>query len=461
MSLLNNKLIPADTPLHQTSPILKKVKEILSQAWGFTKVVHHNPSPNPVSFERKHLKLVQTKVTDYVVAEKSDGVRFQLVLGTINMDESKRNGDDGGNGNGGNNFFSKRKPRRKGFAVLVNRKMEMYEIPICAHADYFTGSVFDGELILEPVLDNIDHMEPSVKQYNEQMRQVFLIFDVISVKGQSKRNLRFMERYHQYLPIFDMEGKCILKCGPMQWDEIATELAREKDKIICLGNKMALEFRAKPFISFINVGSLWRTITTSFQSHKSDGLIIVNAHSTVGTGTDANIMKWKENHTIDLIVHARFSKGNWSYSLFFQDQDCLKDCKERAFSIQTHTETNDEDSGDGDGDGDNDVRMDGLDGLESTTRSYYLTLNIDEMIQTTSKYYGETHKTSYRLLGEFSCTIDENQPIVWCKLDRWRNDKKTPNYVTVIEKTLQTIKDNVTIQSLIKVTSTHLYHLNG
>lgn len=382
-----NKFIPYITPLLSTSPITIKTKEIMSQAWGFNKIIHHNPAPNPISLDKTHLDFLEANLTEFVVAEKSDGVRYQLVLGTCD---------------------------RKGFAVMVNRKMQMFEVPVYASADYFKGSVFDGELVIEKI-------------QNEQERQVYLVFDLISIKGESKRNDTILKRYYEYTRIFDLDGKDILQMDIDKWEKFAFEMAGTKEKIVCLGNRLALQFRPKPFVTLINLGSLWRSLNGV--THKTDGLIIPRTTTPVGTGTDHSIFKWKQHHTIDLIIEAKFSKGVWNYQISFQNNDKLVNSNEHGFTI---------------------------DG-----KVYYLSIKNNTILQLTSNYFGETHKNTFKLLGEFYCEFDKQNPIVWCSLERWRRDKLTANNANVIEKSLQNVKDNVSIEELLSLTTKHMYKITS
>jgi len=381
----SNRFIPCVSPLLSTSPIVYKAKEIMSQAWGFKKVIHYNPAPNPISLDKKHLSLLEANLTEFVVAEKSDGVRYQLVIGTCD---------------------------KIGFAVMVNRKMQMYEVPLYASADYFKGSVFDGELVIEKI-------------QNDQERQIYLVFDLISIKGESKRNDTILKRYHEYSNIFNLDGKDILQMDVDKWERFAFEMASTKEKIICLGNRSALQFKPKPFVTFINLGSLWRSLNGL--SHKTDGLIIPRTTMPVGTGTDNSIFKWKQHHTIDLIVDAKFSKGTWIYQLFFQNNDKLTNSNEHGFTI---------------------------DG-----KIYYLSIKNNTILQLTSSYFGETHKNTFKLLGEFYCEFDQQNPIIWCTLERWRRDKNNANNLNVIEKTLQNVRDNVSIEDLLTLTTKHMYKI--
>ena len=392
-----DRFLPTEHPLPPQSPLIAKVEELISQAWGFPRVIHHNPSPNPVSLEKKYLPNLEAKVTEYVVAEKSDGVRYLLVIGTYD---------------------------HKGLCVMVNRKMHMFEVPVYANSEYFRGSVFDGEMILETTESG-------------QERQKFLVFDLVSLKGETRRHEHLMKRYHEYLDVFDLEGKDILECDSTKWETFAFEMADTKDKVVCLGNRRALQFSPKPFVQLIHVGSILRSRHNL--KHKSDGLILTRTTAGIGTGTDPNILKWKEHHTIDLVVNAHYTKGRWIYKLSFQDHDKLVESTDRTFEINQ--------------------------------RACYLQLQSNPVLTLTSQYFAETHKTAFSLLGECSCHVDtdlttgrsppssSDQPIVWCTVIKWRKDKNTPNNVTVVQRTLNNIVDNVTTDELLHLSTKSMYNI--
>jgi hypothetical protein len=76
------------------------------------------PGPQPISIERKHFGIL--KRNDYVVCEKTDGIRHALLAV---MFEDKK------------------------MCVLVDRSQEMYLLPLNLPKPMFTGTVMDGELV--------------------------------------------------------------------------------------------------------------------------------------------------------------------------------------------------------------------------------------------------------------------------------------------------------------------------
>jgi hypothetical protein len=329
--------------------------------------------------------MIKEKLNDYVVAEKSDGVRYILVLGK--------------------DRFNNHEP----YSVMVNRKMNMFQVPVYANHEYYEGSVFDGELVIE----TIPHMN--------QTRQIFLIFDAYVSKTHSLMQMPFLMRYKECNRCFDLNNKDILNDDIKKWEKIALQESKENDKIVSLGNHMALMFRPKPCVFFSNLGSLWRSIPRLL--HPSDGLILTPVPTEVLTGTHHTMFKWKPVHTIDLKVEASYVRGKWEYSLFYMDGPTTLSCVEYPFEVMGQQIT-----------------------LQAAENS---------ILSTTSKYYGDKNRSTYKLIGEFECKIEEN--VGYCYLERWRKDKSTPNNKFIIQRTLVNIIENITIEELLQLTSLQAY----
>lgn len=98
-------------------PLYKHVVYLIHSAWGTEKTPHLFPGPQPISIERKHFNIL--KKNDYVVCEKTDGVRHMLLIFTFN--------------------------ERK-VSVLVNRALQMFETKLKFPKSAFQGTLLDGEL---------------------------------------------------------------------------------------------------------------------------------------------------------------------------------------------------------------------------------------------------------------------------------------------------------------------------
>ena len=120
----------------------------LQQLWG----VNHKgnlrfPGPNPVSIERKHLPLLKTR--EYLVGEKTDGVRYFLFCTKY---------DD------------------KNLVLLVDRKLAFFLVPINLFEGVYDGTILDMELVKgETWMANV--------------------FDLVALRGSSFSTKHFPERF--------------------------------------------------------------------------------------------------------------------------------------------------------------------------------------------------------------------------------------------------------------------------
>ena len=102
------------------------------------------PGPQPISIERKHFETL--KNNEYVVCEKTDGVRHAMVCSTYNG---------------------------KNVCALLNRKLALKDIDIELPELAYKGTVLDGELI-----DG----------------NIFLVYDGMSINGENIMGNNLLER---------------------------------------------------------------------------------------------------------------------------------------------------------------------------------------------------------------------------------------------------------------------------
>lgn len=128
-------------------------EDILKQLKGYSLDTNKNnrlPGPNPVSIERKEFE--KLKKNNYVIAEKTDGVRFVM-------------------------FFC----RVFGFKIccIVDRSMQVYLFPF-RHIPrvLFQGTIYDGEICVD----------------KKTGKFVFVVFDAIVVSGVTVSHLNLYDR---------------------------------------------------------------------------------------------------------------------------------------------------------------------------------------------------------------------------------------------------------------------------
>lgn len=232
-----------------------EIKDEIARAWGIRQSLTHSPAPNPVSLHREHLESLRTH--QYVVAEKTDGVRYLLVISR----------------------FKSGKP----YAVLVDRAFSMFQVQLYAPSYIYKGSVFDGEMVLD----------------KKAKSRVFHVFDAVVVGGKSVRRKNFIERYHIFNALF-------LPAGEAHTDIKKLHKTAAKGKIVSIpetSKRLPLTFRCKVFMPFNLFGSLTRDVQNL--THASDGFIFTPVNCEILKNTHRTMFKWKFEPTIDLEICAQ------------------------------------------------------------------------------------------------------------------------------------------------------------
>lgn len=231
-------------------PDVSKCIQMYCSMWGVPHLPKRNPCSQPVSLERKHLDLIAKG--NYVVADKSDGIRYTLFLCKVGEQH---------------------------YSFLVDRKLDMYQIPVAASKRMFAGSIFDGELVW-------------IQGVNGAYMQLFLVFDVVAYKGSADIK---QENLHRRLAVireaFDLSGHVI--SSPRG----AARCAKE-GKIICGGNAYGLSFRPKLCFPLDQLDTLLRQMETL--PYSTDGLIFTAVNAPNCSGTAEHTFKLKNRHMVDL-----------------------------------------------------------------------------------------------------------------------------------------------------------------
>ena len=243
-------LIPA--PLYAKEPVIRKVSAHLHAIWKVQENPSRNPCPQPVSLERAHIPtLMKGK---YVVADKSDGTRFSLLLTRVDGRE---------------------------MSFLIDRKMSMYQIPVAASKAFFDGSLFDGELVWS-----------HSAEAQQSPCQTFLIFDLVALRGSDEaRNFTLLKRLELIRNLFDTDG--ITVNSPRHAHALA-----KAGKIICGGNSHGLSFKPKECFHIDMMDTLLRKLSSL--PYKTDGIVFTPVNCGGVTGTHPTLFKLKSLHTVDV-----------------------------------------------------------------------------------------------------------------------------------------------------------------
>jgi hypothetical protein len=146
-----------------SSDLYKHSINFLHTHWGTIsngRIPPFFPGPQPVSIERKHFKILNSK--QYVVCEKTDGVRNCLMCFKFND---------------------------KKVALLINRALEITYVSVNIHPSVYEGSILDGELI----------------------NDIFLVYDAILISQKNIMNLNFIDRFQNICTLLDKKVPSISK----------------------------------------------------------------------------------------------------------------------------------------------------------------------------------------------------------------------------------------------------------
>lgn len=209
----------------------------------------------------------------YVVAHKTDGVRYFLLL-TLRP------------GRG-----------REPIALMVNRAGHMYEVSVGGPRSYFEeGSLYDGELVWDG---------------GGCTSLSYLVFDVFVAAGTDWSHSPYSSRLqtiHDTLYRSWSDGQLPLP----EWDSSGSDTTSsasleqrldEEGRIVsCQTSPFALSLLPKRCVPVSSLPTLWRERETS--PHRMDGLVFTAISEPIRHGPSRCILKWKLHQTIDLSVVA-------------------------------------------------------------------------------------------------------------------------------------------------------------
>lgn len=279
-------LIPAVATIQDPAK-LRDIYEFTAYVYGSeTPTLSYNPCPLPISLSRNQLTYVKGNCNDYVVSEKMDGVRYQLILCEYS---------DG-----------------RQCSVMMDRNLNCYEVPVTAKRSFFrNGTILDGELVWE-------YHSPSGSFF-----QTFIIFDVYICAGDNTLHYNFIERMSIIQDLVDMDEN--LRDKKKTWESCA-EIYASEGKIVSLGNLHSLIFIKKPCFNLSNFAVMLRN-KSKFQS---DGILFTPISDAVRFGRHPKMFKWKPHQTVDVLVSMQYhdeddekgkeeENGQWILKSFLWD----------------------------------------------------------------------------------------------------------------------------------------------
>lgn len=249
-----------------TDPFKFQILSKVFSIWN-KKNYYKIPAPNPKGLDLSSIDYIKSDINNYMMTEKTDGLRYFLYLGTHNGVP---------------------------YSVMINHKCDIYLISVHANASYFKGTLFDGEFV-QVELGNISN-----NSYQKILRNEYLVFDCYQWKGDTILHQPFINRYHYCVKSIYLDNTD--EVDVLKNKNIDKNIIKycEKDKIIVniMDNVDHLLIKKKRWYS-INQLQLLQKQRNNL-NHKSDGIIFMNTNETVH---NCVIYKWKEIHTIDLLYN--------------------------------------------------------------------------------------------------------------------------------------------------------------
>jgi hypothetical protein len=228
------------------------------------------PGANPISLSRAALP--QLRAAPHVVALKSDGVRYALLLTLRPCGSGAR-------------------AAPSPVALMVDRAGHMYEVEVVAPEDHFVkGTLLEGELVWR---------QPE----GRGALMLFLVFDAVRVKGVSLLHAPFVER-------LEAARRCTChseELARLPDDEVESRVA-EADAVAIVHFDPPLAMRPKRFVDRAHAAQLWSERGES--ECRVDGLVLQRSDAAYVRGTAGGAAyKWKPTHSVDLAGPADALRG--------------------------------------------------------------------------------------------------------------------------------------------------------
>lgn len=255
-------------PVHNAE-VREQVFAAWGRIWGDTSKHVSFPGPNPISIRAADLPTI----AEYQlwVSEKLDGRRFLLHLLDI---------------------YDSRTGTLVPMALLVNRREEVYAFDVVADRVYFegNGTVVDCECTLR----TNGPAGAEAEAEDGPVRMDMWVMDIYCLANESLLQVVFGERYKTY------HNMLLPPQEQVTWkDDMQTRHALA-EKFTCVVSLNAdVLIRPKPFFSPEHLPMIWAG--RALRPHDVDGTIVMN-DGVVERGRARTIWKWKEHHTLDLVM---------------------------------------------------------------------------------------------------------------------------------------------------------------
>ena len=220
------------------------------------------PGSHPMPVDARTASLMRDDA--YVVALKTDGVRFLLLL-TLAKDKADP------------------------IALMIDRSLVMYEVCVWANYEFFQqGTLYDGELAW-----NVDANDETTHAMS------YCVFDAVCVAGAHVADRPFAERLQV------IHDSLFRAWKPLVDDADLEAHVRDEHKVLCRQlEPYALSFVAKTQVPFAQMRSLWAQRRVAC-SQRVDGLLFTARQARMHVGRTDAILKWKPVHTVDVALRRK------------------------------------------------------------------------------------------------------------------------------------------------------------
>lgn len=250
--------LPVVPSLTRVSDAVEKAKywNDLCRLWRVSFGMQHFPGSHPMPVDER--ATARMRSGDFVVALKTDGVRYVLLL-TLSVDQTP-------------------------IALMIDRTCTMYEVCVWAPYEFFeSGTLLDGELAWNVVGDLPDNS------------MTFCVFDVVCVAGKHIADLAFSTRL-QFI------HESLFRAWKADMTEVELEThVRDECKIWChQRDPHSIVFEPKTFSPYADSERVWSERVSCRQ--RVDGLLFTCRSSPMVVGRTDAILKWKPHHTVDVVL---------------------------------------------------------------------------------------------------------------------------------------------------------------
>lgn len=357
------------------------IRKVFQRLWKAPSKNYY-PGANPVSLSLDTLSRIN--MNEYVVAEKTDGVRYSLLLC---LDE-----------------------KGQPCATMINRACKQYPVRIHASDSFFAGTLFEGELVWQ------------VKNDSEG-RLVWLVFDAIALEGYSLSDKNYLSRLDCIKTYFTSKQQCT----NMTMERV--QYSATMKKIVPFNNAYNLTFIPKEYTHPANIDSLWNNM--SQMDHKCDGLIFTPIKDGIVHGTHWNQFKWKYENTIDLQLRAK-KTDTWQFSLYYIDANYTV---KPTTLHNTQVDTSD--------DKQQPLWINASRGMIYNNQRLFFVVEPNIVLMSLLHEVEQKKNTFFSCIVECTASFDEDNEQLHCFLKTLRSDKSEPNNSFTVTQTLKNMKESI------------------